>query len=190
VTEPFSAQISSEQWTALRTLMLTKARYRLQSSPPEVIEDVVHDALYEVARYIHRVGLPKKLDAFAATVVRRRCFDRIDHNRVRRNTVNVEDFGEVLAEARATEWLSDLEEEVALQAQRVVEYFRARASGCLELAQVKMADIEFKAHAELTRQSYDAIRKRWSRCLESFNSALREGDALLEGLPGWKGGDS
>lgn len=175
----------------LRQTIQRRVRYHLQGTPAEEVRDIAQKAFTQVMTYVRQQGVPARPEGLACVVARRRAIDWIDRHVAEGTHVPIDDLADALPDGSgdAAE-LFMVREEAAMQARRVIDFFREHDADCLPLAMAKAVDTDLKTLARSIGESHDALRQRWSRCMRRLKDAIARGVADLKGMPGWGGGEA
>jgi DNA-directed RNA polymerase specialized sigma24 family protein len=145
---------------------------------PDLVEDLVQEALVRLLRFT-RGGLPiRNLDALMNTLAKRTLVDYLRHKGVR-ESVMADCEGEIPDTPDPGPRPDESGDRLALIEFLVVEHFTATSAPCLELARHFFDSLDWNEVARLLGRAPTAVRKQWSRCVEGLRAAARtEGSAL------------
>lgn len=175
MSAPRDPSDSPLDWQGLRASVRRRVASLLRGWSAEEIEDVTQDVLFKLLRFLERSGSPDNVEGLLTVISRRTVVERI---RARARRPAHEPFSEETAAAPDEtdhEELAEIEATVHWRAFQVIEYFRANAAGCLDLAEARGRGIDFKRLAEQTGQSHQALLQRWARCKRRLRAAIAGG---------------
>ena len=161
-------------WDRARILLRRSLASRAGAGDRDAVEDLVQEASVRLLRASRR-GPVENLDALASTIAQRTWVDFI-RRRVRWRRIfleNAEPADFPLSEG--SEW-SDLKDRLQFIVLALFE--REGADACRDLARAYFAEQDWKTVAGSMNQGYSAIRKRWSRCIQTVRRHLEQDPAL------------
>jgi RNA polymerase sigma factor (sigma-70 family) len=176
---PVTAASESEiRWDEAATFVRRRLGYELTASTREHLDDLVQEALVRLLRAVRREPI-ENLEALMTEIARRTAIDCL-RRRTRWRAVIESEIPEGLEiadpNARADRVGDPLERVHFI----VLEFFASRESRCRELAMAFFAEQDWNVVAQARGRSHEAVRKQWSRCLETLRSATRYDPGLLE----------
>lgn len=165
-------------WNAVRASVHRRAAYHLRGWDQAEIEDAVQDVAYKLVCFVRRSGSPTHLDGLLTVIVRRTVVGRIrERDRARRAVLRAaQEAPEASPDGTHRLELAEIEEEVSWKAFQVLEFFRLKHAGCVELAEARANGTDFKHLAAATKQSHAALLQRWSRCMQRLKAAIGRGE--------------
>lgn len=161
-----------------RGFLLAAVRHRLGARHADDHEDLAQEALVRLLRVLRREPV-RNLEALMNTLADRVV---IQHDRRRRRwSILVQPFDPAAHDrpdpsTRAQAALGDPVHRLRFT---VLEFFAAHHSPCAELARAFFARTPWEKVAAAAGLNPDAVRRRWSRCLDRLRDATRRGDGPL-----------
>ena len=170
-------------WTQVRAVLRRHLHEQLPSGDRDSLEDLVQEALVRLLRVRRREPIAN-LDALLHTLTRRTCIDFL--RRKRRWTLLIDaggvDVTELPGPARSAPWaMGDGGERIEFVVGALFE--REGHHECGSLAQEFFSERDWSVVARERNLSAAAVRKRWSRCLDTLRRAVRA-DPWLSNLFG------
>lgn len=166
------------RWDEARAFLQRVIRHRLGHADAARVEDLTQEALVRLLRALRHEGA-RNLEGLMTEIARRTVIDwirsrqRWDHL-VRPLDDDVEDPPD--RGTPSPEEFGDPDERIRFV---VLEYFHARSPGCHALALAYFQGEDWQTAAKRIGQSYAAVRKQWSRCIDALRQAARSGEGLL-----------
>jgi DNA-directed RNA polymerase specialized sigma24 family protein len=150
---------------------------KLSSLERAQLDDLTQEASIRLLRCMRREEV-RNLDALVQTIIGRTVMDFL---RCRRRSaamfVPLTDatLNRPELEVEVEKVPKDFQERLEFT---VLEFFRARRSGCFDLAREFFRHRNWRSVARDLGSSHDAIRARWSRCLSALRRAVARDPAL------------
>lgn len=181
-----SDDITRIDWDHARQLMRGVISRQLHSVDPSTVEDLTQEALVRFLRALRREA-PREPDALATSVAKRTA---IDHLRSKtRWKLIVEPMSDAVEDnAASTATPPDqFGDPVTRVRFLVMEFFRENSARCLELAHEYFQENDWKTVGARLGSSHGAVRRQWSRCVDTLREALQRNPAMAE-LSDWATG--
>ena len=178
-TSPDAKRETDVRWDEAREFLRRVIRHRLARPDPDRVEDLTQEALIRLLRAL-RHEPARNLEGLMTEIARRTVIDSIRSRQrwdrlVRPLDEEIDDLPGASADALAEEFGDPLDRTRFV----VLEYFRVRSPGCHELALLYFDQESWQAVSARIGKGYQAVRKQWSRCIESLREAARIGGGLL-----------
>lgn len=173
----------SLEWLQLLELARQRLRARLRDWPMQDIDDLAQDVMANTLDFVRRNGPPRSPEGLVSVIARRRAADAIqDEEMARHREISLDSVTPTLEGPLSESELAEILEEQAWTAFVVSAFFRSAAAHreCMAIAEAKRDGIDLRQFAEVRGQSHDAVRQRWSRCLDSLEEAITRGDLRID----------
>lgn len=161
-------------WDALRNSLRRHFVRRAGTGDREYLDDLVQEASIRMLRAIRR-GPVDQLEGLAATIAHRTWVDFIRRRARCRKLFSAGAKTEATVGPEAFAW-GDPAERLRFVVLELLD--REGSTGCLELARAYFAEMDWKSVASLLDRTHDAVRKAWSRCIETVRRMVKEDRAL------------
>jgi len=164
------------RWTEAEAFLRRRLDFELPANARAHLDDLVQESLVRLLRAVRREPVDN-VEALMTEIARRAAIDCL-RRRTRWNVVldpEAPDFDQVADPASRSPFGDPLERVHFV----VLEFFTAREARCRDLAVAFFAEQDWKVVAAAQGRSHEAVRKQWSRCLETLREAARGEGGLL-----------
>lgn len=161
-------------WATVQASLRRQLARRAGTGDREYLDDLVQEASIRLLRAVRR-GPVNHVEGLAVTIAYRTWIDFIRRRMRCRKLFSAGAKTEATVGPEAFVW-GDPAERLRFV---VLELFdREGSTGCLELARAYFAEKDWKSVAASLDRSHDAIRKAWSRCVDTVRRMVKEDRAL------------